>query len=596
MTVDPVAVMARFDGDRSRLLDMLWEVQDACGYIPDDAVAALGAGLSLSPVEVRATASYYHFFHDRPAGRHQIYLADTVIARMNEYDAVLATLEEQTGARLGGVDPTGEFGLYSTPCVGLSDQEPAMLVDKVAFTRLRPGRVADLIGELRAGASAEELANPAGLDRGELGYVEALVESNVRTAGPVFFVRGPDYRSMVRECFMQAPEQVTELITDAGMRGRGGAGFHTGLKWQLCTAAPGERKYVICNADEGEPGTFKDRVLLTRSPKQVFVGMVICAYAIGSSSGIVYLRAEYWYLKDYLEAQLDEMRTEGLLGRDIGGRRGFHFDIRIQMGAGAYVCGEESALIESCEGRRGSPRVKPPFPAQSGYHGQPTCIDNVESFACIARIVERGADWFAAMGTDESTGTRLVSVAGDCSRPGVYEVEWGTTLQQLMGRVGGLSARAVQVSGPSGECVDVAAEGQRLLSYEDLSCNGAITVFGPHRDILGIVRSYIDFFIGESCGICVPCRVGNVALRDTLDRVISGRASEKDLDDLVAWGSMIRAMSRCGLGGTSPKPILTTLEKFPELYRGRLATPRGPLLASFDLAAALGEPTTTDGG
>lgn len=323
--------------------------------------------------------------------------------------------------------------------------------------------------------------------------------------------------------------------------------------------------------------------------------MIICAYAIGSSSGIVYLRAEYWYLKDYLEAQLQQLRDDGLLGHDIGGRRGFDFDIRIQMGAGSYVCGEESALIESCEGRRGSPRVKPPFPAQKGYRGQPTCIDNVESFACITRIVERGPEWFTTFGTEESTGTRLVSVAGDCSRPGVYEIPWGTTVRTMLDQAGAAHAWAVQVSGPSGECVNVADEGSRRLAYEDLSCNGAMTVFGPGRDLLGIVRDYLQFFVGESCGICVPCRVGNVALLDKLDLVIGGRAEQRDLDDLVRWGAIVRSMSRCGLGGTSPKPILTTLAKFPQLYAGRLATQRGPLLASFDLAAALGaaEPSTT---
>lgn len=590
MTVDVGPMLERFGHDRSRLLDLLWAVQDDCGYLPDDAIAELGHGLGLSPVEVRSTANYYHFFHDRPAGRHRLHLADTVVARMSGYDEVLAALERHTGARLGGVDPTGEFGLYSTPCIGLSDQEPAMLIDKVVFTRLRAGRVADIVEQLRDGRTAAQIANPAGLPTADLAYVETLVESNVRSRGPLFFGAEPDYRALVRECFVQHPEQVTELITDAGLRGRGGAGFLTGLKWRLCTSAPGAHKYVICNADEGEPGTFKDRVLLTRCPKQVFVGMIVCAYAVGSSTGLLYLRAEYWYLRDYLEAQLQELRDASLLGRDIGGRRGFDFDIRIQMGAGAYVCGEESALIESCEGRRGSPRVKPPFPAQQGYHGQPTCIDNVESFACVSRIVEHGPGWFTSFGTPDSTGTRLVSVAGDCSRPGVYEIAWGTTLREVLDRVGAAGARAVQVSGPSGECVNVATEADRRLAYEDLSCNGALTVFGPQRDLLDIAAHYLDFFIGESCGICVPCRVGNVALRDKLGLVIAGRADQHDLDDLVSWGAMVRSMSRCGLGGTSPKPILTTLAKFPEVYAARLAPARGPLLASFDLAAALGLP------
>ncbi len=587
MTATVTDVLAKYGPDRARLLDILWEIQDQEGYLPRPALDEVAAGMGLSPVDVWSTATYYHFFHDRPAGIHRIYYADTVVAKMNGGEAVREALERETGARFGGTDPSGMFGLYTTPCIGLSDQEPAMLIDKSVFTRLRPGKVADIVAELRAGRTPAQIANPAGLPTDELPYVETLVESNVRSKGPVFFRRPADYRALVRDCLVLQPEQVIESISESGLRGRGGAGFLTGLKWQLCAAAEGAQKYVICNADEGEPGTFKDRVLLTRSPKQVFVGMVICAFAIGSSSGIVYLRAEYWYLKDYLEAQLEEMREEGLLGQDIAGRRGFHFDIRIQMGAGAYVCGEESALIESCEGRRGSPRVKPPFPAQQGFQGMPTCIDNVESFATLTSVVQEGNDWLASLGTSESSGTRLLSVAGDCRRPGVYEVEWGTTLGEVLQLVGAEDAAAVQVSGPSGECVNVATESGRRIAFEDLSCNGAMTIFNADRDLLQVARDYMQFFIGESCGICTPCRVGNVALRDKLDLVIEGRASQRDLDDMVRWGAMVSATSRCGLGGTSPKPILTTMEKFPELYRSRLVQEPAALLPSFDLAAAL---------
>jgi [NiFe] hydrogenase diaphorase moiety large subunit len=282
------------------------------------------------------------------------------------------------------------------------------------------------------------------------------------------------------------------------------------------------------------------------------------------------------------------MRADGLLGHDILGRRPFAFDIRIQLGAGAYVCGEESALIESCEGRRGTPRLKPPFPAQSGYHGQPTCIDNVESFAAIPRVLEEGARWFRSMGTRDSAGTRLLSVAGDCRRPGVYEVEWGVTLGEVLELVGAKDALAVQVGGPSGECVSVAQDSGRRIAFEDLSCNGALTVFGPQRDLLPIVREYVKFFVEESCGICVPCRVGNTELLRKLDRFLAGRGSESDLEDMARWGGIIRRASRCGLGATSPKPVLTTLTRFPEIYRNRIAGPNGALLPSFDLEAALG--------
>lgn len=588
MGLDADAVLTRHGRDRTRLLDMLWDIQRAWGHLPEDVVAGIAEGLGTTANDIRETASFYHFFHTTPGGRYRIYLADTVVARMRGYDEVRARLEQETGATFGGPpDPTGTFSLLDTPCVGLSDQEPAMLVDSVVFTRLRPGKVADIIAQLRAGATPEEVANPAGLPHDDVAYVDHLVETNVRTKGPVFFRYPTDYRSLIRDCLVLTPEQINERISESGLRGRGGAGFSTGLKWQLCRSARGERKHVICNADEGEPGTFKDRVLLTRSPKQVFAGMVIAAYAIGASNGIVYLRAEYSYLIDYLQRQLDEMRADGLLGPAMMGRKGFDFDIRLQVGGGSYVCGEESALIESCEGHRGTPRLKPPFPAQRGFLGEPTCIDNVESFATIARILEEGPEWFRAMGTADSAGTRLLSVAGDCSRPGIYEVEWGTTLSAVLELVGAQDPMAVQVAGPSGECVSVAADGARQIAFEDLACNGAFTVYGAQRDLLGIVREHLKFFVDESCGICVPCRVGNTELLRGVDRVMAGHAAHADLDEMVRWSQIIRGASRCGLGATSPKPFLSTLQRFPDIYRSRFRTPHGVMLASYDLDEAL---------
>ena len=413
------------------------------------------------------------------------------------------------------------------------------------------------------------------------------MESNVYTRGPVFFRGQTDCKALLKNCLADSPEQTIATVTESGLRGYGGAGLRTGLKWQLCRAAPGDEKYVICNADEGEPGTFKDRALLTRSPQDVFIGMVIAAYAIGSRHGIVYLRAEYAYLKRYLESQLQQLRDDGLLGSSIGGRPGFDFDIRIQMGAGSYVCGEESALIESCEGKRGTPRLKPPFPVQAGYLGKPTCVNNVETFAAATRVIEEGAEWFRRMGTPDSAGARLLSVAGDCDRPGVYEVEWGVTLDEVLTMAGAHDARAVQISGPSGECLSVEADGRRQIAYEDIPCNGAVTIFDSTRDLLDCVKDYTKFFADESCGICVPCRAGTVQLHSKVELILAGAGTQTDVDDVASWGAVVRTASRCGLGATAANPLLTTLEKFPEIYRSRLRTQEHALLPSFDLDAAL---------
>ena len=593
MTTDIAAMLDAHGRDRTGLLDMLWEVQRRIGYISAEAAAAIADRLALSVEDVLETATFYHFFHTAPAGRHRIYLSNTVIAKMHGYDEVYAALERETGVRFG--EPASpEFGLFETACIGLSDQEPAMLVDGVVFTDLTPESVGEIVAGLKGGSTAEELANPRGLPRDDRAYVEALSGSTVHTTGPVFFRGETDHESLLARCRAQSSDEVIATLTASGLRGRGGAGFPTGIKWQTCRAAPGASKYIICNADEGEPGTFKDRALLTHEPDTVFAGMAIAAHAVGAAGadsaavpvhGIVYLRAEYAYLADYLESRLAALRERGVLGHSVDGSGGF--DIRIQLGAGAYICGDESALIESCEGKRGTPRLKPPFPVQRGYLGMPTVVNNVETFAAAAHIVDHGADWFAAMGVPGSTGTRLLSVSGDCAAPGIYEVEWGTTLRSVLDMIGAHDARAVQISGPSGEMLSVAADADRVLGYDDLSCNGSFMVFDASRDLLDVVGDFMQFFVDESCGICVPCRAGNVLLRQKVALVADGQATSSDLDEMVAWGGVVAHTSRCGLGATSPNPILTTLTKFPEIYPVRPRATVADLLPSFDPEAEL---------
>ncbi len=580
------SILSLYHCDKTRLIDMLWDVQKLHGYIGDEAVGLLSDGLNMSPLDIRETISFYHFFITRPSGRHQVYLCDSVIARMNGYEDVRAALEQEVGCAFGEVNDTNIFGLFDTNCIGLSDQEPAMMVDDVVFTNLTAAKVKDIIGQLKQGKTAGEVANSAGKDRRDVAYVNSLVSDNIRERGEVFFKPGLDYKAILRGCLNKIPSEIIEIVSSSNLRGRGGAGFPTGLKWRLCGEAEGTEKYIICNADEGEPGTFKDRVLLTRSPKDVLLGMVIAAYAIGSRVGIIYLRTEYRYLKDYLEQQLQEFREDGLLGNKILDTE-FDFDIRIQMGAGAYICGDETALIESCEGKRGTPRVKPPYPIQKGYLGQPTCVNNVETFASVCRILEKGSDWFKGMGTDESTGTRLLSVSGDCERPGIFEIEWGVTLNHVLEMVGAKDPMAVQISGPSGECVSVAKDGERQICYSDLSCNGSFMIFDKSRNLVDMIKSFMTFFVHESCGICVPCRAGGVDLLHKVELLLAGRACQKDLDDIVSWGALMRATSRCGLGTTAPRPLLTTMEKFPELYQQIIVQSKGPLLPSFDLEEAL---------
>jgi [NiFe] hydrogenase diaphorase moiety large subunit len=388
----------------------------------------------------------------------------------------------------------------------------------------------------------------------------------------------------IKKAVAQKPEDVIAEIKKAKLLGRGGAGFPTGLKWEFCRREKCDMRYVLCNADEGEPGTFKDRVILTEMPELLFEGMAVAGYAIDAREGLLYLRSEYAYLRSHLEAVLERMRREKLLGKNIAGSSDFSFDITIVLGAGAYICGEESALLESAEGRRGEPRNRPPFPVQTGYRNLPTTVNNVETLCTAAKIILHGAPWFLSMGTAKSSGTKLISVSGDCERPGVYELEFGLTVQELLDIAGARDAYAVQVGGPSGTCIS-RQDFRRRIAFEDLPTGGSFMIFGPWRNIFEIVDNFMDFFIEESCGWCTPCRVGNSLLKGKLEKIMAGRGSVQDLRDLEAWGKNIRALSRCGLGQTSPNPILSTLQNFRELYEAAIDRQK-EFVPNFDLAEA----------
>jgi [NiFe] hydrogenase diaphorase moiety large subunit len=372
-------------------------------------------------------------------------------------------------------------------------------------------------------------------------------------------------------------------VKESNLRGRGGAGFPTGMKWDFCSREAGDH-YVLCNADEGEPGTFKDRVLLTERAHMIFEGMAIGGYAIGAKEGILYLRGEYTYMKAYMESVLIEMRAKNLLGKNILGK-GFDFDIRVQFGAGAYVCGEESALIESSEGKRGEPRNRPPFPVQKGYKAKPTIVNNVETFCSAVKILEKGGAWYNAMGTQESAGTKLLSISGDCKMPGVYEIEWGMSIKEMLEMVGAEDVQAVQVAGPSGICLNP-AQFDRKIALEDLPTGGSMIVIGKKRDLLkDVVVNFMHFFADESCGSCVTCRSFNTILKNSIEKVVSGHAIKKDLDDMLAWGEILRKTTRCGLGQTSSNPIATTIKNFRELYDARVKNV--DFLSEFDLQASV---------
>jgi len=550
-------------------MDVLVGAQSALGFLSDETLGTIATELRIPYVEVVDTASFYAFFTRAPQGRCQIRFSKTPISLMKGALEVVRAFEKALDVRIGAISADG-FALSWTSDIGMADQEPACLINGMVFTNLEPIDADGIVRDLRSMEAAGMLpAFPSYRVSESSQHTKAGCASNVVLQGDVLFAPSDPGKGL-RNALAMAPQAVIDEVTRSGLRGRGGAGFPTGMKWNLTRRAKGDTHYIVCNADEGEPGTFKDRVLLTEAPDLVFDGMTIAGYALGATSGLMYLRAEYAFLFGDLQENLSERRRLGLLGTNVAGHAGFDFDIRIQLGAGAYICGEESALLESLEGKRGSPRDRPPYPTDRGYHGQPTSINNVETLACVPRILERGAKWFSGFGTAESKGTKLMCLSGDCAKPGIYEVPFGTTLNELLDLAGGADgAEAVQVSGAAGECVAPKDFG-RGLCYEDLSTAGATMVFGPQRNVLDIVLQFAEFFADESCGWCVPCRVGTVLLRESVANTLSGHATKDDVIALESLATTVAKFSRCGLGQTAPNPILSTLRNFPQIYESRL--------------------------
>jgi [NiFe] hydrogenase diaphorase moiety large subunit len=586
----PVAVSeicAKYENDPARLIDMVIAVQARFGCVCDESIDLIAKQCAAHRVEVEGVVSFYSFLSERKKGAVVIRLCNDVIDRMFGVERVAAAFSEALGIGFGETTPDGKITLEWTPCIGMCDQAPAALINDVPVVHLSTDKVREIVAELQAHGDPDQLVQRVGDGNNASDLVHSMVHNNLRKAGSVVFAeRTPN--AGLRKAISLSPVEVIREIKAARLRGRGGAGFPTGMKWEFTRAAVEEDKYVICNADEGEPGTFKDRVVLTERADLMIEGMTIAGYAIGAATGIIYLRGEYAYLRRYLEATLNEKRRNGLLGNEILGKEGFNFDIRIQMGAGAYICGEETALISSCEGQRGDPKTRPPFPAQRGYLNKPTCVNNCETFCKVARIIDRGAGWFAELGSQGSSGTKLLSISGDCKRPGVYEFAFGVTIADVLKEVGADNAIAVQVGGASGTIVGP-DEYSRTICYDDLATGGAVMVYGPSRNLIEIARDYLEFFIEESCGHCTPCRVGNVLMKERIERLLAGHGEARDLDYLQELGETVRTMSRCGLGQTSPNPVLTTLKNFRPHYEALIPARTNGTAPPFDLGAMVAE-------
>ncbi|MGE5336584.1 MAG: NAD(P)H-dependent oxidoreductase subunit E [Gemmatimonadota bacterium] len=592
--LDPI--LQRHGAARTRLVQILRETQEPDGWIPPEAISYVAAAVKLPRARVEGVAGFYSFLHLKPAGRYRVRFSDNIIDRMAGSEPLLERLCTQLWVERGKVSEDHLVSIDTTSCTGMGDQAPALLVNGWAIARLTAERIDEIAALIRDQVPLEKWPAPLFAIEDNVRRRDAMLASDlapgdairaaIARASPDASEAASSQRSWREglEISEQGPVATLEEIKRSKLRGRGGAGFTTGLKWEACRNARAAQRYVVCNADEGEPGTFKDRVLLARHTDLVFEGMTVAAYVVGATKGFLYLRGEYRHLLAPLQEVLARRRTQGLLGSGICGRPDFEFDIEIHLGAGAYVCGEESALIESLEGKRGVPRNRPPYPVTSGYLKFPTVVNNVETFCAAALIALKGGDWYARIGTPRSSGTKILSVSGDCARPGVYEYPFGVTVGQVLADCGAEFTQAVQISGPSGICID-ATEFERRIAFEDLPTAGAFMVFDESRDMFEVACNFTHFFAHESCGFCTPCRVGTSVLRRLMDKLASGKGSQHDLNQIGEMNQLLQAASHCGLGHTACNPVLDTLKRFRPAYEQRLVSM--DYEPAFDLDGAL---------
>jgi SLBB domain./Respiratory-chain NADH dehydrogenase 24 Kd subunit./NADH-ubiquinone oxidoreductase-F iron-sulfur binding region./Respiratory-chain NADH dehydrogenase 51 Kd subunit. len=540
----------------THLLQILRQIQSRYHYIPEAAIEQLSGLLNIPRTQIIGVVEFYSFFHLVPRGQYELLISDSITDHMLGKKSLLDYLAKKLDVAVGEVREDGVVSLDNTSCTGMCDQGPAGLVNGLALTRLDQSgidKIAELINQQKPlGEWPEELFQ---------------VDDNIYKSG-LLLNQQIEQGAALRSAFKRGIKETLKEIDYSGLRGRGGAGFKTAIKWQFCSEEQQTERYVVCNADEGEPGTFKDRVLLNAYADQVFEGMTVCAAIIGAKQGFLYLRGEYLHLYDKLQRILEQRRQNSLLGNNILDT-GLDFDIEICLGAGAYICGEESALIESLEGKAGIPRNRPPYPVTQGYLGKPTVVNNVETFLAAAGIAVNGSDWFASIGTEKSKGTKILSISGDCARPGIYEYPFGTTIQTILNDCGADDVLGVQVGGPSGTFISN-QEFDRKLAFEDLATGGSFIIFNSSRNILDMVHNFAHFFAHESCGFCTPCRVGTSLLQKQIDKIVEGHGSAGDVVALEELCQLVKNYSHCGLGQTAANPILTTLERYPDLYQSRL--------------------------
>jgi NADH-quinone oxidoreductase subunit F len=550
---------------RAALLPALHLAQQLHGWLPEAVATEVSRALGVPLADVYGVIDFYAMLSRQPMGRTVVRVCSAPVCALAGADGLADSLCRHLQIEPGEVSSDGEFTVEHAPCLGLCDHAPALLVGEVAVGRGDPGRAAEICA--RSGARAVSFVG---------GDIRSLT-SNCGQGHPTSladYSSGGGYAGL-KKALTMTPQDVLAEVKTAGLVGRGGAAFPTGIKWEGAAKAAGQPKYIVCNADESEPGTFKDRILMEEDPHRTIEGMIIAAHAVGARSGYIYVRGEYPYAFKVMGDALEEARQSGAIGKNIFGS-GLDFDIEMRLGAGAYICGEETALLESIEGKRGFPRIKPPFPTTHGLFGKPTVINNVETFCNIPLILERGAAEYRKMGTERSPGPKLFCVSGQIQRPGLYEVTFGATLRHVLfdlagGLKQGRKLQAVLMGGAAGafateKDLDV------ILSFEHLGGaglplgSGAVMVFDDSADMRDVLKRLTHFFADESCGKCYPCQLGARRQYEILDRAAAGLPLPGDRERLSDVGGTMIDASLCGLGQTAATAVLSAMKLWPEMF------------------------------
>ncbi len=494
-----------------------------------------------------------------------------------------------------------------TGCFGFCEKGPIVKIipDNTFYTQVKPADAREIIEEhIVKGRKVEKLlyVDPENeqkvSDSKKMNFYKKQLRIALRNCGIIDpenvdeYIARDGYEALGKVLTTMTPEEAIKIIKDSGLRGRGGGGFPTGLKWELTRQTPSDVKYVVCNADEGDPGAFMDRSILEGDPHSVIEAMAINGFCTGANHGLIYIRAEYPLAIERLKTAIKQAREYGLLGNNILGTD-FNFDIELRYGAGAFVCGEETALIHSMEGERGEPTIKPPFPSVEGYLKKPTNVNNVETYANIPIIFNKGAAWFSAIGTEKSKGTKVFALAGKVNNVGLVEVPMGITLREVIFEIGGgikngKKFKAVQTGGPSGGCLtekhlDTPIDYDNLIAAGSMMGSGGMVVMDEDDCMVDVAKYFLDFTVEESCGKCTPCRIGNKRLHEVLDKITKGNGSRADIDRLVNLGNVIKDTSLCGLGQTSPNPVLATINNFKEEYYAHVDDKKCPAGVCKDL-------------